>query len=90
MSNPRLLTSWCWRENGFPALPPSALLSIGPNELQQELLLGFDVSQDCEHSVLGMTVERKQAEDGTASVWSVDLQASRHQHQFLRLRPMSA
>ena len=76
MSSPRLLTSWCWREKGVPAFSPSAPSSSGANGLHQELLLGFDVSPGCEHSVLSMTVERKQAADGSASTWSIDLQVS--------------
>ena len=80
MSNHRLMTSWCWREKGLPAFSPSAPPSNGANGLHQELLLGFDVSLGCEHSVLSMTVERKQAADGVASTWSTDLQASWYQH----------
>ena len=80
MSNPRLLTSWCWRKKGFSAFSPSAPPSNGANGLPQELLLGFDVSPGCEHSVLSMTVERTQAADRVASTWATDLQASWYQH----------
>ena len=78
MSNPRLLTAWCWREQGFPAFSPSTALPGGAKGLHEELLLGFDVGQDCAHSVLSMAIERKPAEDEVASVWSVVLQARLH------------
>ena len=83
LSNPRLLTSWCWREKGFPAFSPSAPPSNGTSDLHQELLMSFDVSPGCEHSVLSMTVERKQAADGVASTWSTDLQASWFHHHTI-------
>lgn len=79
----RLLISWCWREQGFPAFPPPAPPGNGANGLVQEMLLGFDVGQGfwhqpscAQHSVLSMTVQRKQAADGVASTWSITLQAS--------------
>lgn len=75
MSNPRLLTARCWREQGFPAFSPSTPLPSGANGLHQELLLGFDVGQDSAHSVLSMAVNRRPAEDGMAAVWSILLQA---------------
>ena len=75
MSNPRLLTAWCWREQGFPAFSPSTPLPSDSNGLHEELLLGFDVGQDCAHRVLSMAVKRKPAEDGVASVWDIVLQA---------------
>ena len=82
---PRLLTSWCWREQGFPAFCPSAPPGNGANGLLQEMLLGFDVGYQPgavrDHSVLSMIVERRQAADGVGSTWSVTLQASPHPSQ---------
>lgn len=78
MADPRLLTAWCWREQGFPALSPSTPVPSGASELHEELLLGFDVSQHSAHSVLSMAIDRKPAEDGAAAVWSTDLQARLH------------
>lgn len=75
MSNPRLLTSWCWRER-FPAFSPTAPADAESLGLRQELLLGFDVSDNCEHSVLSMRVEKEREADASGSQWSVSLQAS--------------
>jgi len=70
-----LLTSGCWRERlspAFSAYPPSA----EPAELHQELLLGFDVSEGFEHSVLSMVVKKKLAREGSG--WFADLQVYMH------------
>ncbi|DBA93331.1 TPA: hypothetical protein ACH3X2_003608 [Trebouxia sp. C0005] len=72
-TSPWLLTSGCWRERvppAFSAYPACA----EPAELHQELLLGFDVCEGFEHSVLSMVVKKKLAREGQGSGWFADLQ----------------
>ncbi|KAL0033688.1 hypothetical protein WJX77_000833 [Trebouxia sp. C0004] len=69
----RLLTSGCWRERlspAFSAYPPST----EPAELHQELLLGFDVCEGFEHSVLSLVVKKQLARERKGSGWFADLQ----------------
>jgi len=76
-NSPRLLTSGCWLERlspAFSAYPPSA----EPAELHQELLLGFDVCEGFEHSVLSMVVKKNLAREGKGSGWFADLQVCMH------------
>ena len=74
MASPRLLTSWCWRQKVFPAFSASAPRTDASKEVHQELLMGFDVSNNHKHSVLSMVVKRQHEGGQQASVWSVDLQ----------------
>lgn len=85
LNSPRLLTSGCWRERlspTFSAYPPSA----EPAELHQELLLGFDVCEGFEHSVLSMMVKKKLAREGKGSGWFADLQVRKHKPTCLASR----
>ena len=75
MAAPRLVTAWCWRQTGFPTFSASPEASQdADDEVHQELLLGFDVAEGCEHSMLSMTVHKQLAEPGPACVWSAALQ----------------
>lgn len=74
MASPRLLSSWCWRQKGFPAFSASVPATDASKDLHKELLLGFDVTDNHKHSVLSMVVKRQQEGGEQASVWSVDLQ----------------
>lgn len=69
---PRLLASFCWREERPPAFPASP--DSRPASLHQELLLGFDVCQGFDHSVLSMVVEKMAPREGQGSGWSAALQ----------------
>ena len=69
---PRLLASFCWREERPPAFPASP--DSRPANLHQELLLGFDVCQGFDHSVLSMVVEKIAPREGQGPGWSAVLQ----------------